>query len=475
MPVISWAILFGVRAHDDSLLRDEIRQKAPDANVAVLANATIESLCATPGALTDSACETDATLAVMQVAAVGAGTVSIFLLVTIWAAGRLARNNRALLAAIFRPGLYITLVVLVGLVVTSAALAIASIYFGETALINRLHVGIILAIGLGALGGVLAIGRGAFAMVKKAETTVIGKVIRRDEAPELWKTVEAAAERLGALKPESIVLGLDPNFFVTEVKVHCLSGSLTGRTLYCSLPLTRILAKGEFLAILGHELGHFKGEDTKFSERFYPVYRGTATALAHLQAAGGKGAGGVALIPAVAVLGFFFESFALAEKKLSRERELAADRAGASVASARDLAVALAKVHAFSGVWGGFDEAALDLLRQGKQYTNASTLFAAACEGQAKVTDDLVAKVANSHVSHPTDSHPSLSDRLQSLGLTLAEVRPGAIALPPASAASSLIADCEKHEEEISGIYQALLARNRGITLPDAANSAGKT
>jgi Zn-dependent protease with chaperone function len=49
----------------------------------------------------------------------------------------------------------------------------------------------------------------------------------------------------------------------------------------------------------------------------------------------------------MAVLGYFLEAFAVAERRLGRERELVADQAGASVTSERVMATALVKVHAY--------------------------------------------------------------------------------------------------------------------------------
>ena len=159
-----------------------------------------------------------------------------------------------------------------------------AIYYGESALFGRIHVFVIVAIGLGALVGVIAIARNAFSLVRKAQTAVIGKALSQSEAPTLWSRVEGIADRLHALHPDNIVLGLDPNFFVTEANVVCLSGSCVGRTLYCSVPLMRILTMREFEAIIGHELGHYKGLDTKYSQKFFPIYRGTANTISELLA-----------------------------------------------------------------------------------------------------------------------------------------------------------------------------------------------
>jgi Zn-dependent protease with chaperone function len=266
-------------------------------------------------------------------------------------------------------------------------------------------------------------------------------------------------------------VGLDPNFFVTEADVTCLSGKLSGRTLYCSLPLCRILSKEELTAIIGHELGHFKGQDTKFSERFYPIYRGTASSLAALQAAAGKGSGSIPLLPALAVLSYFLECFSVAESRLSRERELAADQAGSSITSPKTIAAALVKLHAFTGMWEGLQLAAANALRQGRAFVNASRTYAEAVRKSA--VPDALKGIAETHLSHPTDSHPPLSVRLQSLQVGLNDVATDALAVTPPEAAITLVSDAEKLEEEISDAYQLLLAHRLGINLEETGKSRG--
>src|SRR5207253_136023 len=97
--------------------------------------------------------------------------------------------------------------------------------------------------------------------------------------PRLWSFVADAAQSAGVAPPEHLVLGLEPNFYVTEAHVQCLDGELHGRTMYLSIPLARIFSQQELRAVLGHELGHYKGDDTVFSQKFYPIYRGTLDSL----------------------------------------------------------------------------------------------------------------------------------------------------------------------------------------------------
>jgi Zn-dependent protease with chaperone function len=471
VPLIGLGVAKGIQAHLNSKLQSAVRSQYPDASEQQVAQITLDRLCEDPSPELRELCGTNSNLNLMSRAALGAGVVGLALLFLVGLAGGVARNSRNLLVAFFRPGLYLTVLVLVGLILVHAAIAMAAIYYGESAFIGRIHVGVIAAIGLGALAGVLAMARSTFSLVRKAQTFVVGRALSREEAPELWKRVEASAQRLHALRPDNLVVGLDPNFFVTEADVTCLSGKLNGRTLYCSLPLCRILSREELTSIIGHELGHFKGEDTKFSERFYPIYRGTASSLAALQAAGGEGSGTIALLPAVAVLSYFFECFSVAESRLSRGRELAADQAAASVTSSRTIATALVKLHAFTGIWGGLQDAAANALREGKAFVNASRTYAEAVGKNAAPV--ALEGIAEEHLSHPTDSHPPLSVRLESLKLGLNDVAADALAVTPAEPAIGEVSDAEKHEEEISEAYQLLLARQLGIDLEEAKAEEG--
>jgi hypothetical protein len=261
------------------------------------------------------------------------------------------------------------------------------------------------------------------------------------------------------------VIGLDPTFFVTEADVVTPSGTLTGRTLFCSLPLARILTDQEFLAIVGHELGHFRGDDTKFSERFYPIYRGTTTAIESLQTTGDEGLGAVVLLPAIAVFHFFLERFAVAENRHSRTRELLADKAGADASSSRAMATALVKVHAFAGLWRTVQQASVSALREGYVYKNASAMFTESVGNSANRA--ILEGLAESHSTHPTDSHPPLAVRLASLGIDLESVAAESLNVRPIQCAAHLIQDAEAQEEDLSETYQLLLARTLGLEQRD--------
>ncbi len=463
IPLIGIVVIEAIQSQRDSRLESAIRTKIPEAQEELIAEVSFDHLCEDPVPELEEHCSAYGHISLLENAAIGAGLLGFGMLFLIRLAGTLGKDNRDLLATLFKPGLYVTVCVLIGLIATHAAVAMGALYYAESVLFGRIHARSIAAIGLGACIGIWAMARSAFSAVEKAQVFVAGKKLPRREAPELWKCIEETANRLGALVPDNLVVGLEPNFFVTEATVTCLSSTLDGRTLYCSMPLCRILSKEELVAVIGHELGHFKGEDTKFSQRFYPVYRGTLNSVSALASAEVGWLGRVSMLPAMAVLSYFPECFSIAERRLSRLREFAADQAGASVTDARTSAAALVKLHAFIGWWGRLRAAAAASLREGRIFASMSRVFAATAAANAQ--PDSIKDIAGAELTHPTDSHPPLSERLASLQVRLEDVAADALAVAPPDAAISLLPEVEAQEEEISEAYQVVLAGRLGIEL----------
>lgn len=455
VPLIGLAVAKARQARDNSEIRSLLRDKYPNADQAVIAQITLDRLCETPQPGLGDMCRTNVNLNRLIIGALTAAAVGVALLLVIGIAGRLSRERRSLLLYLFKPGLYITATTLIVLTALHAIIAISAIYYAH------ITTSFVVVIGLGALGGVIAIAWNVFFLIKEAQTSVIGVSLSRGEAPQLWNHIDQIADRLRALRPDALVVGLDPNFFVTEAAVVYLDGKLSGRTLYCSLPLCRILSNNEFSAVIAHELGHFQGLDTKFSEGFYPIYRGTASTIISLRKTGGEGWGSIALLPAIEIFSYFLECFSVAESRISRDRELAADQFGASLHDSVTMATALVKIHAFSGLWDRVRSGAEAAVQDRKRIVNVSQTFAQAAADSAN--PDLLLGIAETKLSHPTDSHPPLGVRLKSLAVALDDVSEASLAINPADAAVNLIPEPQKREEEISEAFHIFLAERLGI------------
>lgn len=286
-------------------------------------------------------------------------------------------------------------------------------------------------------GTALAGLRRALAAFEPDALRVLGRPVSPAEAPGLWRLVEALAERLGALKPDAIVVGLTEGFFVSAgPKVLEPSGdTLSGRTLYLPLPYLPLLRADELASIIGHELAHFAGGDTAYSLRFLPIYAGVGRSLDAVAAAGaGSGSAFGLLSPATRLGRFVMDRFHHAVRHWSRAREFAADAAGAGPTSP--------------------DAAARALLRTGAVQPRIVETLDAAAEHPDTAPDDLVAAVLDRAIAcglgdpaahleaeqpHPTDTHPPTRERIAALGRDLSpDLLAAAAAVPPREALAGL-------------------------------------
>jgi hypothetical protein len=163
----------------------------------------------------------------------------------------------------------------------------------------------------------------------------------------------------------------------------------------------------------------------------------------------------LALLPAFALLGYFLECFAVAERRFSRERELAADAGGADLTSKVTMASALVKVGAFAGLWSEVHSSAIRLLRRRQSLVNVSKAYASLAASRA--ASPLLTNVTGQPVTHPTDTHPPLTERLTALGESVDSVSALALAVNPPAPAITLVSEPEALERKVSAAYKRWL------------------
>jgi Zn-dependent protease with chaperone function len=262
------------------------------------------------------------------------------------------------------------------------------------------------------VGGLLALWKSASILLKKVPLEFnepMARAVTPEEAPELWQAVRSAAERLQTTPPDRILLGLQLNFYVTELAVRHDGGRAEGKTLYLSFPLLKQLSVDEVTAIMGHELGHFIGEDTKMSREFYPLrLKARATMVAMAQS-------GWIGWPSFQFLNFFSWCFGGTEQAASRARELLADQKAAVLTSPQTAAHALVRFQvAMEAFQYGLKEAVKN---------QAQNPLDVPLQGivQEKLAPDAAfwTRLFEKKLPHPLDSHPSLHVRLEALGQTV--------------------------------------------------------
>jgi Zn-dependent protease with chaperone function len=242
---------------------------------------------------------------------------------------------------------------------------------------------------------------------------------------------------------------------------------LEGTTLYASLSLMRILGDAEFDAVIGHELGHFRGADTAYSLKFAPTYARLSQAL-HVLSDGAGNASDLGRIPALAALAAYLTRFATSERTVGRERELLADQAGASASNKEALATALLKVALFSGNWDWLTRQHIAELNEGRTFTALSTTF----NEVSRLPDDadwhqIRDSVASAIQAHPIDTHPTFIERLQGLGLSPADLE-AADCDVPSVAVVTLLENAEELDASLSGLEAKWLLAIGAAQLPQS-------
>ncbi|HRE06308.1 MAG TPA: M48 family metallopeptidase [Opitutaceae bacterium] len=443
MPVLSFLLSEACLHKLNSSLREQLRNDYPSASEEQIARASAMVLDKIGTSSSGSSAGHYLNIRYVRNGSLATGLIGIGLGAGIYWAGRITRNRRDLLLRIFRPGLYLTLTLIAVLTLAQAVAAAFALYYFESIFLGRVHFIFMIGVVIGGGLAFYAIVTAMFSVLKKAEFRIEGDRVAKEQQPALWAEVTAICQELGIPPPDSVVVGLEPSFFVTESEVTIREAQHAGRTLYVSLSFCRLLTRSELRAIIGHEMAHFVGEDTLFSKRFFPVYRATYAALGRLSGDAGHFSIAVARLPALSFLGFFLEAFATSEKNLSRRRETEADAVGAKIAGVQALATALVKVHAYGAAWSEILHGVHYRNEEYREVTNLVEPLVAKARG---ITLDELAKLGDREVPHPIDSHPTLTARLAALGTDLATVCP-AVELPPADqAATELISGASELE-----------------------------
>ncbi len=171
--------------------------------------------------------------------------------------------------------------------------------------------------------------------------------LSRNQAPKLYQMVERLCARAKLPVPRLYLTPSEqPNAFAT-------GRNPKNSAIAVTRGLLRNLSEDEVEGVIAHELAHIRNRDTLIST-FAAVMAGAMTAVARIGTygmlfGGARGRGGgnpIALILAIVLAPI---AALLIRSAVSRSREFAADRAGASIAgSPAGLSSALAKLHRLS-------------------------------------------------------------------------------------------------------------------------------
>jgi Zn-dependent protease with chaperone function len=401
-----------------------------------------------------------------------AALVGALALLATQAAGAIARRSREDLLRVFSLGRRVLPFVLVSHISLTALTVAAIVVYEALAIwhLGRMSSGEIKGMVIAALVGLVCLWtvwemlkqlKAMRSMFEATSMDVLGRVVSEAEAPGLWSHVRMLAQKLEALPPDHIVVGMVDGFYVTanDVLVEPAGTTLRGRTLHVPLVHLALMDRAEASAVIGHELGHFAGADTDYSMRFLPIYDGVGRSLdaVHSSIYDADWMRHLIMRPAFLFGLFFMESFHHAVNHWSREREIAADAAGAGLAGPEAAGSALVRISSTSeAVHASITAHMIDP--------------AAAPDDmlQAVVTDlagtplAMPSTLLEESLPHPSDSHPTTLTRIGALGLPLDNaVRSGTRPVDPAIALATLdgyFADAPALRREIGADLKARLA-----------------
>jgi Zn-dependent protease with chaperone function len=286
-----------------------------------------------------------------------------------------------------------------------------------------------------------------------------GILLSRADAPLLHDAVDDAAMVSGGPLPHEIRLYADSMLAVSEGgSLPVVLLGLGRRTLHLGFAAMDALDVGAFRAVLGHELGHFSGRET----RVRPL--STRVLLAARLALSSVGATRLAFLsPVVWYLEPFERAYARLEAAHGRRSELAADRIAAEAYGGDAFARGLRILERLQAQQALFAEFFGWLMRAGARVDDAYACI--------KELASEPVPPAEPRKPDPLGSHPPTEERI----LAVPGVGPGTTDPRPATA---LLPDAPRLSRELSKAFVAnaadrLLAARVRLAQPRAAVPRG--
>lgn len=275
---------------------------------------------------------------------------------------------------------------------------------------------LVLKVGLALVLVLVALVRSIWVKIPPPE----GVELARQDAPELFRQVAAIAKETGAPDADHILIVDEVNAAAAQIPRFGMVGPARNY-LILGLPLMLTTTEAELLSVIAHEFGHFSGQHSRFSGRIYRLNQTCERISWLLNRQNGRG-----LFLVAPFVRWFQPRLHALSFALCRQNEYEADATAARLYGAETFASALLRIqlasrHLDRAFWQPLSE-------QAKQDPEppadvfASMAVAARRPIDPEVVDEGIA-AALSRKTDYTDTHPSFSDRLKALGVSLAQAR----------------------------------------------------
>jgi Zn-dependent protease with chaperone function len=474
IPLLGLWIGTSVEKHyDEILISSVVKNTGATHEQAIERGISVRTLCSQErSSELSSACEEVDHILMLENASRYAFIAGLALIATVFLSAKAVGSSRVRLALLFNPVATLSIIVLSVSIFTQGIILVYGLYLAGSVYTGHVFPKIMLLLGAGAIFASIGLARAAFSFLKSKETIVWGRCITEENGAPLLAFINQWAQKVEAKTPDNVVLGVEPNFYVTagKIKIAGEPNLLKGTTMYLSMPFLEIFTREELASVVGHELGHFKGEDTAFSMRFYPAYSKIYTALGSMsRQASTESLSALFALPAMSMLAFVLSNFSPIERTIGRARELQADTVGAHAGSKEAIVTALLKISQYANLWSGLRAHNVDRLAEGHIYANLPALFCLMAQNAYADLDFEAARggLFEYQMAHPTDTHPTLLERILALDVPIELISKGSVA-SASTLLSHYFVDPEKMAEEISVSEHRLMVEAGLVVIPAA-------
>jgi len=440
---------------------------------------SISELCTFAQSINDNnlteSCNEISYIFILKNVSIWTSLAGIGLILTYIISSKATGTNRDAISSIFPKLIPLSIFAIAGLVIVQGGILVYSTYLFLVYYVGIVWLWPLVVVSIGALLGAYALVNTLSNFNEPLIHNEFGTVISKTKTPQVWEMVRKIAKDINAQVPNNIILGLQPNFYATAANVALIDlekrQNLSGRTLYLSSPLMRILTVQELESIIGHEIGHFSGADTEYSLKFAPLHRGLGTSIEMLSNSTGNFLAKIVNLPAIAILSLMYHMFAINDLAISREREFAADRIGIHIGSKEGLASGLGKVVIYSHLWETIRQNNVNRLNDGKISKNLSKVFQDSSTYDLSNEDlsDTIRIILLSRISHPTNTHPTLFERFENINYHTENLSIEVLTTIGASI-KELIPEYESIEEQLTMLEHKFMI-NLGLVTPSENNT----
>jgi Zn-dependent protease with chaperone function len=344
---------------------------------------------------------------------------------------------------------YAVVILLTGLLVGGGlAIFVAGIFWPGVGIILVIVGGVLMTFGIGQAG--------ALVLVDSFEPE--GRQLRKDETPELHKLIGMLRRNLDCPQIHRIVLTEDFNAAIVQMPRLGIFG-WSRSWLILGVPLLLAVSPQEAASVLAHEFGHISKRHGRQGNRIHQMHQSWERLFLKLQQNSGSGFFRIAGTFVLKFLNWYWPRFHARAFVLSRQNEFMADRIAVDATNSDFAAAALWRIDCtghmlekefWKNLWAETESSA-------DPPGNLCERLSIACheapsgENAARWCDYALQRVANNE-----DTHPSLSERLNAIGVSPQQMRSaGFPAAPEVSAANGLLTDdLGKIEEEINQRWQ---------------------